>query len=158
MAAHRSSIKGAASFRRLLKRLPDSADARLVAVLQQAGPILAERMKERLPYRTGHLQQAISWRVTPNTKNLKVGLLSKAGNRKLFYGHIIDIGRRDRIVRATRHNKSGSVSTYLLHVKAKAGIFLESAGLRDFRNDVLPDFRKLMDSILLDAARGAGND
>ena len=158
MANRRSTIKGAASFRRLLKRLPDSTDQRLIAVLQKAGPILADRMRARVPHRTGHLETAISWRVTPSTKNLKVGLLTKASNKKLFYGHILDVGRKDKIVRATRHDKGGGVSTYLLHVKARAGLFLEAAGLRDFRDDVLPDFRKLMDEILTDAARGAGND
>lgn len=162
---------GGASFRRLLKRLPQASTDQLVKLLQVAGPRLAALMRARLPTRTGALDAAIDWKVTPRTLTLKVGLTTRGKASRYFYGHILDVGRKGKTVRVDRRRagvnnglvggrkRAGDIaSSYLLHVRPMAGRHVESAGLRDFRQDVLPDFRKLSNDIIAEAAGGAGDD
>lgn len=156
----RSTIKGAASFRRMLKALPDSASRRLVVFLNNAGPRIAADMEEKVPVlksprpnRTaGAARASISWKVTPKTLNLKVGQLTKRSI--VFYAHILDVGRKAQTVHVTR----GSKAPYDMRVPSMAPLNIVRATRTAFRLETLPGYRTLMDSILLDAARGAGND
>ncbi|MEG3144220.1 hypothetical protein U1839_06095 [Sphingomonas sp. RT2P30] len=160
MSGKRSTIKGAASFRRMLKALPDSANTRLVAFLNNAGPVIATAMREKIPvlasprpHRTaGAARDSITWKVTPKTLNLKVGELTKKSI--VFYAHILDVGRKAQTVNVTR----GSKAPYTMRVPGMAPLNIVRATRTAFRVDTLPGYRTLMDSILLDAAKGAGND
>lgn len=179
MPGRRSRVVGAASYRRLLKRLPEAATNQLRELLVAAGPKLIALMRSRLPTRTGKLNAALDAKVTPSTLTLKLGLLTKALGSRFFYGHILDVGRRAQTVTVTRLHRgarstwanriaAGSArarskpadlsSTYQLRVKAMKGRFVESAGLRDFRTDVLPDFSALANRIVGEAAAGVGDD
>jgi hypothetical protein len=161
MSGRRSTIKGAASFRRLLKALPDSANKRLVVFLNDAGPVIAAKMREKVPVlqsprpnRTaGAARDSISWKVTPKTLNLKVGELTKRSI--VFYAHILDVGRKAQTVNVTRGSK---VYPNGIKVPSMAPLNIVRATRTAFRLETLPGYRTLMDSILLDAAKGAGND
>lgn len=155
MSYRRSGVKGATSFRRLLRQLPASADQKCIELLNRAGPILTARMKARIPFRTGFGRGGISYRVTPSTKTLKVGVLvPKLSRSDYFYLHILDVGRRSQLVLA--HHKNGN--TYRLQVRSMKPLRIVAQGAGDFRSEFLPNYRALMDVILLDAARGAGDD
>lgn len=162
--ARRSSIKGAASFRRLLKQLPQSANKQIVGFLTTAGAVLAEEMKSELPVlasprpdRTdGALRASISYKVTPTTLNLKVGELRKRDI--LFYGHILDVGRKAKTVNVTRTARRGGGPPYALRVSPLQPLYVISRTKASFRNGTLPGYRTLIDQILLDASQGAGDD
>ena len=157
----RSTIKGAASFRRMLKLLPDSANAELRAFLNNAGPVLAAQMKSQLPVlasprpnRTpGALRDSITWKVTPKALNLKVGEISKRD--VLFYGHILDVGRKAKTVNVTRRKNT---APYSLTVSPLTGLYVLKRTRVSFLNGTLPGYREIMDKILLAASQGAGND
>jgi hypothetical protein len=163
MTRRRSTIKGAASFRRLLRRLPDGANARLLALLNEAGPVLAGFMRSALPVLAhpkrdrvpGALRASISWRVTPKSLNLKVGQLSKKDLP--FYGHILDVGRKAKTVRVTRVSRRGG-APYNLRVRPLAGLHVTARTKAGFVNRFIPEYRQLMDQVLADASQGAGDD
>jgi len=172
MARRRSTIKGAASFRRLLRRLPDSARKELAQFLgEEVGPGLATFMRAVTPIRSGALKGAIAFKLAAKSLRLRIGVIGKADASRLFYGHILDVGRRAQRVRVTRRNRGSGfssktlakkggapMSSYVLNVKPLKALRLEYRTRLDFRDAYLPKYRKLMDAILLDAARGAGND
>lgn len=156
----RSTIKGAASFRRMLKALPDSANRQIVGFLTDAGPVIAGKMQGLVPilrtprpHRTaGAARASISWKVTPKTLNLKVGELTKKSI--VFYAHILDVGRKAQTVNVTR----GTKMPYSMRVPAMAPLYIIRSTRTAFRLETLPGYRTLMNSILLDAAKGVGND
>lgn len=164
MSRRRSSIKGAASFRRLLKALPASSHQELVAFLQAAGPVIAPKMKAEIPVlaaprpnRTpGAARNSISWKVTPKTLNLKVGQLNKRDAP--FYAHILDVGRKAQTVTVTRTARRGGGPPYAMRVPAMIARHIVRKTRAAFRLETLPGYRKLMDRILARAAQGAGND
>ena len=162
--ARRSTIKGAASFKRILKQLPDSANKQLISFLNGAGATMAEQMKSGLPVlsaprpgRTpGALRASISYKVTPTTLNLKVGTLNgKLGRSSLFYGHILDVGRKAKTVTVTRRKNA---APYQLQVSPLTGLYIINRLKVTFLSGSLPGYRQIMDNILLDASRGAGDD
>lgn len=164
MSAHRSSIKGAASFRRLLRNIGPSANTRLVKFLTDAGPLVAAEMKAIVPVLQtprpdrvpGAGRDSIGWRVTPKSLNLKVGTLNaKLGRSKFFYLHILDIGRRGGNVKVTRGSKNYPNG---INVRTMTGRRILSKVRRRFRWEALPGFRTIMNDILANAARGIGND
>lgn len=161
MSYRRSSIKGAASFKRLIKALPDSAHTRIVSFLNGAGPPLAGKMESLTPVlkvprpdRTaGAARASIAWKVTPATMNLKVGELTKRS--VVFYAHILDVGRKAgnvKVTRGTKHYPRG------INVRALKPLHIVNGVRVAFRIDDLPGYRTLMDDILLEAAKGAGDD
>jgi hypothetical protein len=107
-------IRGDRAFKRLIKQLPDAARQEILGVMQSQGR--AELSKEqslvavrRLGNRSGGelappggLRSGLSMRVLPASLKLKVGILGKPLNRKLFYGWIVEKGRKPGVVIATR--------------------------------------------------------
>ena len=158
--ARKSRVKGAASFRRLIKALPDSAHDKLLGFLNAAGPVLKEQIQSQLPVlasprpdRTaGALRASIKFKVTPATLNLKVGELTKRD--VLFYGHILDGGRKGGTVPIKRGKRAGLT----MKTSPLRGLYVLSRARATFINGSLPGYRTLMDQILQDAARGAGDD
>lgn len=159
MTKRRSTIKGAASFRRLLKRLPDTANAQLLTFLNNAGPPLVALMKSKIPVlatprpnRTpGAARESISFKVTPKTLNLKVGELTKRS--VVFYAHILDVGRKAQTVTVTRTG-----TPYTMKVSALRPLRIVYNTKASFKADQLPGYRDLMTNILRNASQGAGDD
>jgi len=156
----RSSVKGVASFKRLLKRLPDSANKRVIALLYTAGPPAANTMRSLVPVlatprpdRTpGAARNSISWKVTPKSLNLKVGQLTRRDF--VFYAHILDVGRGSKDVRIKRGPRAG----HAMHIRALRPLYIVRQTKAQFRIETLPAYRTLLTSILTDAANGAGDD
>ena len=148
----------------MLKALPDTANRRLVTFLQAAGPVLANKMKSEIPvlaaprpHRTpGAARNSISWRVTPTTLNLKVGELGKRDI--VFYAHILDVGRKAQTVTVTRTARRGGGPPYPMRVPAMKALYIIRSVKASYRLDALPGYRRLMDDILAEASRGAGDD
>ena len=161
MSNRRSTVKGAASFRRLLRALPDSSNQQLVAFLNDAGPVIAAKMRAEVPVlksprpnRTaGAARNSINWKVTPKTLNLKVGELTKRDI--VFYAHILDVGRKAKNVKVTRGSK---VYPNGINVRALPALNIVKKTLATFRIENLPGYGTLITSILTRASLGIGND
>ncbi|WP_174286635.1 HK97 gp10 family phage protein [Sphingomonas bacterium] len=156
----RSTIKGAASFKRLIKALPDTANKRLIGFLNDAGPVLVGVMQSQLPVlasprpnRTaGALRDSIKYKVTPTTLNLKVGQIAKRD--VLFYGHILNVGRKAKTVPIRRGPRAGAT----MKISALPGLYVLNRVKVKFLDGSLPGYRALLDNILTEASQGAGND
>jgi len=114
----RRSVRG--NFRSLLKRLPESVAEEIGEQHQQTGRMLLARAHARVPVKTGALKAGLSFRVTPKTLKLRFGLLGKRINRKLYYGRIVEFGRKAKTVIATRQGTLQRARAAGLKVRANA--------------------------------------
>jgi hypothetical protein len=155
-----AGVKGAASLRRLLRRLPDVARQELGNELTDIGQRLLGRAKAEVPVRTGALRAALGVRVAVKSLQLRLGLVKKADKRRFFYGYILDQGRKAQVVKAKRRRKDGSYSTYDMNVGAIAPSRYEFVfgRRRDFRENEIPQLRTVLDRVLARAAQGSGDD
>ena len=103
-----SRLQGAQRLRRLLRGLPDGLRDELGAILQQTGDELLAQMEADVPTRTGRLRRALRLVLSAKALRLRVGLVGKVANRKLFYGRIVNFGRRAQTVRVYRHGRSAA--------------------------------------------------
>jgi len=154
------AVKGVASLRRLLRRLPDAARMELSDELQAIGKRLTTRAKAETPVKTGRLRAAINFKATVKGLQLRIGLVKKADRKRFFYGYILDAGRKAQTVKAKRRKADGSYSTYNMRIKAIDPSRYEFVfGRRkDFQQNEIPKLRSVLDRVLTTAARGAGND
>lgn len=95
-------VRGDRSFGRLLKRLPDDVTAEIRSQLNQTGRMLLALARRRVPVAKGNLRAGLSYYIPPVRLQLKVGLVGKATNRKLFYGHIVEFGNKAKTVWVVR--------------------------------------------------------
>lgn len=147
-----SSVKGTASLRRLLRRLPDASRQALGDELKAIGQRLLARAKAETPVRTGRLRAALGMSVAVKTLQLRLGLIKKADRRRLFYGYILDQGRKAKsgVTKNGRRWATGAISPSRYEF-----VF---GRRKDFQQNEIPNMRKVLDKVLSDAARGAGND
>lgn len=156
----RSSVKGAAALRRLFRRLPDAAREEIGNELVGIGARLLARARGEAPVgRTGRLRAALNVKVAVKTLQLRLGLITKATQRKGFYGYILDQGRRAKTVQVKRRTKTG-ISTYAMRVKGipRNRYDFVFGRVRDFRKNEMPKLRATFDRIMSRAAMGIGND
>lgn len=155
----RSRLKGAKGVRRLMRALPDNMRAELVHVMQDAGPKLARQMQGRAPRRSGALAAGIKWRVQPKALKMQVGLLgTKRGRAKLFYGYILNYGRKAKTVLARRRTATGAISRYSLRVRAYPAQHFVTGAMPDLRRALETRLRAVWDRVIDRAARGAGDE
>lgn len=138
-------VRGDRAFIKLIKQLPDAAKSEMVNLLQETGAQVLTEQSARVPKRTGTLNRALSMKVLPKSLRLQAGLIGKPINRKLFYGRIIQSGRRGQTVRARRRGGK----TYLMKIRGMAP--------RNFiypysREQLYAPFRALWDRVLKRAA------
>jgi hypothetical protein len=171
-------VRGDRAFGRLLKQLPDSVATELRQQLNATGRSVVALQHRRAPVRTGALSSALSYNVTPKRLSLKVGLVGKAINKKLFYGWIVEWGRKAQVVTATHSGTfrralssglnvragayknaalaAGTKGAYQLHVRAMpARHFVFIPGLRE---QIYPAYRNIWGKALAKAASGASDD
>jgi hypothetical protein len=156
----RSAVKGAASLRRLLRRLPDASREELAIEFNAIGSRLLGRARAETPSRLGRLRAALDFKVLPKTLILRLGLITPKIRKRYFYGYILDKGRRARTVQVQRKNKNGSVSSYALRVR---GIDRERYNFvfgrrADLLENELPKLREVLNRVLRRASAGAGDD
>lgn len=162
------------NFRSLLKRLPDSVSEELRTLQNETGKMLLARAYARVPSRTGALRAGLSYSVTPKTLRLRFGILGKAKNRRLFYGRILEFGRKAQIKWVVRgaarqavvSSPSGKSSRYRaalrasgvgyrMRVRAKPGRFFI---YNTPREQIYRPYQKLWGKALHRAAAGSGGD
>lgn len=152
-------LRGAGHVRRLLKRMPDSVAAEIVAVMEQVRPKAVTMARWEAPTRSGGLKRAISGRVYPRSLRFRVGLLTKRVQRKFFYGHILEVGRKAKTVQVRRSKPSGGVTQYALRVKPIPSQRYDMTGgknRRRIRELFRQPLRQIWDKALRNAAGHAG--
>lgn len=102
--------KGSKSFKRILKGLPDEMREEMAQTLDKGGTELQRLIISRTPRgKTGNLARGVKKRLLRKTLRLRVGLLGTPNGRaKLFYGRILEFGRRSQLVTVTRRLVAGS--------------------------------------------------
>lgn len=143
-------IRGDRAFKNLIKRLPETVKAEMIVELHVAGRAALTREKAAAPVKTGALSSALSMRVLPNTLKLKVGLIGKVVNKRLFYGHIIEFGRKASV----KTVKRGNSKAYQLPIKAIAArhfVYTQS------KEELYAPFRALWEKALAKASSGASD-
>lgn len=149
-------MRGDRAFTRLMRQLPESAREEVVADLDAAGDQILAAQRASAPGR--RLPAALSKRVYRRTLRLRVGLLGRAVNRRLFFAAIVHGGRKAQTVQARRSTRSGKISSYQLRVRAKAPQpFVFSERVRAIRNTLGGRIRTFWERTLARAARGVGD-
>jgi hypothetical protein len=131
--------------------------AEMAHVLQDAGPKIARQMQGRAPRKTGALQAGIKWKVLPRTLKLQVGLLgTKRGRAKLFYGWILNYGRKAQTSKASRRSPGGAISNYLVRVRAYPAQHFVTGAMPDLRKALNQRLKGIWNRVLRKASAGAG--
>jgi hypothetical protein len=117
-AGGRRRIRGDRAFRKLLRKMPDAIREEIFRMMEVAGDQILAAQRADAPRRTGRLAAALSKRVSKASLRLRVGVIGRPLNRRLFYGHILEVGRRAQVVTARRTTRSGTISTYQMRVRA----------------------------------------
>ncbi len=152
-------LRGSKAFRRTLKQIPQEARLELAHVLEDVGPKLARLIQANTPSRTGALRQGIKWKVLRRSLRLQVGLLgTKRGRAKLFYGFILNFGRKAQNVNVRRRTPSGAVASYLMRVRAFKALHFVTGRYPDLRKMTAARLKSIWDRVLTRAATGAGNE
>lgn len=154
--AARSSVKGAASLRRLLRRLPDSARKELGDEFVGIGQRLLGRAKAEAPVKSGRLRAALKVKVAIKSLALRLGLLTKRDKSRYFYGYILDQGRRAQRKMIRRGPRKGSYINVRGIPRDRYDFVFGRR--RDLQVNEIPRLRSTLTRILQRAATGAGND
>lgn len=151
-----SRVKGAASLRRTLKRLPEASREELADTMNVIAFRLLGQARAEVPVRTGKLKSLLTAKVLVSSLTLKLGLVNKRAQRQGFYGFILDQGRKAQVARAKRRNQSGTISSYTVRVRAipRERYNFVFGRIRDFRKNDLPRLRDALERVLGRAARG----
>ncbi len=102
----RRPLRGLTRTKRILRRLPDDTAAEVVTELNVTGRSILNAVLARTPRRRGHLRAAIRMKVLPKSLRLQIGLIgSKAERNDVFYGRILDLGRKAQTVLVQRRRR-----------------------------------------------------
>lgn len=154
-SAVRSRLRGAGSFRRLLKQLPGAVHDELAELLDDAGSDYLAAMKADVPVRTGAVKGALRKQLLRKSLRLRVGLppqVLRGGRIDLFYARIVEFGRKAQTVNVTR----GDRAPFRMRVRAMAPqpfVFKRRAALRQSLNTKI---RTFWDRTLADTSEGIG--
>jgi hypothetical protein len=85
--------------RRLLKRMPDAVRDEVMATLEREGRAIEAYGKANAPSKTGRLRSALRFRVFPKTLRARFGIFGRKLNRDLFFGRILEVGRKAQTTR-----------------------------------------------------------
>jgi hypothetical protein len=132
-----------------------------------------------VPARTGALRSGLSKKLLRGSMRLQVGIIGKPSNRRLFYGRIVEFGRKAQTVTVRRLRKGGRkawlsaigagtasarskpdslTSTYRMKVRgmrARPFVYTRRTALRENINKRLAAFWK---GALARASQGATDD
>lgn len=171
----RKRIKGDRSFTRLIKRLPEAVRQELTVELHLAGREALAEQQSKAPVGRGALKRGLSMKVLPKTLRLRVGLIGKPINKKLFYGWIQDKGRKAQTVIVARRNvlaearkfggRSNSYKNIALKNKIKGTYKMRVRGMAPKRfvsgvdrERIFSGFRDIWNKALNKAAAGVGDE
>lgn len=164
------------NFKSLLRRLPETVGEEFRAQHEETGKLLLDRARARVPTRTGALKAGLSYKVLPKSLRLRVGIIGKPLNRKLYYGRFVEFGRKAKTLIATRQGTLQRARAAGLNVRAnrykraalKAGIGgayrlrVRAMAPRHFvynvtREQIYRPYQKIWGRAIHRAAAGAGN-
>jgi len=155
MARRPSRIRGDKGFRKLIRQVPESARLQISALLARLGADLLRAMQADVPVRTGALRATLKAKLLRASLRLRVGLINKADNRRLFYGRIVEFGRKGKVVTT----RPGRVKrSYKMRVREMAPRPFVFASRRELRSNFSERIRLFWDDTLAQAAQGTGND
>jgi Bacteriophage HK97-gp10, putative tail-component len=90
----------------LFDRLQNGARLQLQDLLKAIGREGAKQQKAAAPERTGALREGITFEALIDKLRVRIGLLNtKRGKSKLFYGRIVNFGRRQQTVVVQRRRR-----------------------------------------------------
>jgi hypothetical protein len=156
--ARRRKIFGDRAFRRLLKNMDEGVRAEAAKRLQELGDRMLPVIRGLAPRRTGATREALSMRVYPRSLRLRVGLIGKPLNRRLFYAHIVEFGRKASTVTVRRRTPGGGRTSYTIRVKAMPARHFVYGPTTDLRKAFERDFRGYWENVLQKAAAGVSDD
>jgi hypothetical protein len=150
-----SKVKGRKQFARVVKAMPDEARADLVSAFGRVGRRAQAAMQARAKFKTGALRQGVKYKVLPKTLRLQVGLLgTKRGRSKLFYGFVLDKGRKAQTVTIARGPRRGAS----MKVRALTGDRFVSGEFPDLRDATMREVKPLFSRILARIGTGGSDD
>jgi hypothetical protein len=101
-------VDGLAQTYSLFDAIPESARNRLAAELGLIATDVLAAQRSDVAKRTGELSAGLSEEVQIDELRARVGLLGiKGGRSKLFYGRIVEAGRRAQVVLVQRRRRGG---------------------------------------------------
>jgi len=154
--AQRSRVRGDKGFRKILRQLPPAAHDEMADVMRGIGGALVRAMKADAPEKTGKLRHGIEYKLAAKALRLRIGLLSlrrKQGD--LFYGRIVEFGRKAQTVTVTRRRNT---APYQMRVRAMAPRPFVYKRRPDLRRELNTKLRAYWDNVLTAAAAGASFD
>lgn len=156
MAYRKKRVQGAASVRRVMKNLPDAMRDEMVDVLEEGSIELQRLVVAATPRRTGSLRAGIKRRVLKQSLRMQVGLLgTKKGRARLFYGRILDLGRKAQTVNVTRRKNA---APYLMRVRGIQAKRFVTGRYPDVRAVIGRKLRGIWERALPKAAGGGSDD
>jgi len=171
----RRRVRGDRAFKRLIKRLPQTVSREMEQQLQVAGERILAEQKAKAKKRTGKLAGALAMKLLPKTLRLKVGLLTKALNRRFFYGRIIEFGRKAQTVMAARKGtlervrsmggRSNNYKSLALRTGTKGAYLMKIRGMAPSpfiypvnREAIYAPFKDIWERAINKAAQGITDD
>lgn len=106
--------------RRLLQRLPTAVSAEILKVYADVGPAIQSVGRSQAPTRTERLRNALKFRILPKSLRFEFGLIGRKINRSLFYGRILEQGRKAGTSRAFQRRLANGKLTKRYTVQVKA--------------------------------------
>lgn len=101
-----SRVDGLAETYSMLDRIPVEAEHQFADLLGRVGRSVLLAQKADVAKKTGALEQGLTMQLLTEELRVRVGLLnSKRGRSNLFYGRVIELGRREQTVLVTRRLK-----------------------------------------------------
>jgi hypothetical protein len=152
----RRRIRGDRAFRKLIRRLPEAIREEAIAMLEDGGRTILAVQRADAPRRTGAVRTGLSMRVLRGALQLKVGLVGRPLNRRLWYARIVEKGRKASVEDAARIAPSGLISRYRIRVAARsARPFIYSLRAEAMRATLGGKLNGFWDRVLANAANDA---
>lgn len=148
--------KGLRRTRRLLKAIDPVARQEITDILDVGTTKARNLAKLRAPVRKQRLAAGITSKVLKRSLKGRVGLLTKKTAGDLFYGHILNKGRKGGEARVNRI-RQGKRQSYTVKVRAIAAKYFLPGNV-EAASIVGPRLRQAWEQILTDASRGIGLD
>ncbi len=150
-----SRVRGDRAFVRLLKQMPAAVNEEAADILDAYGERVLAAQRADAPVKSGKLLAGLSKKLLRKSLRLRVGLVgTPRGRAKLFYGFIVEQGRKAQTVNVTR--KRG-VAPYKLRVKARAAQHFVYKKRPDLRSDFQRRIGLFWNDVLARAGEGTLN-
>lgn len=105
--------------RRILSSIGPKAEKEVLSAYQRHGPAILAYARNETPSRSGRLRSALNFKIFPKTLRFRMGLLTKAVQRRVWYARILEFGRQSKVVTVKRRRPvSGGVAVYLMRIRA----------------------------------------